>query len=189
MNKLTAALLLSAVLLCACATDSPPAVTDLTSASDTASVGSEAETSAAPEEKEFTGYALTVKSVRLLPGEVADVEALLGKPSDKLEAPSCVHPGNDVVYYYDGLEVVTSPNAAGKSYITSITVTSDSIKTEEGIAIGSTLADATAACGDYDKTKSVPDFGRYLFLKGRTSITLLTDPDNTVTSISYSFEG
>jgi len=192
MKKLTAALLLSALLLCACSTDEVPSDDTETSASETGTTAvsdqENTDTTDAPK-TEFVGYALTVNQVRLLPGEAADIEALLGKPADKLEAPSCIHPGNDIVYYYDGLEIVTSPSASGSSYITSVTVTDEEIKTEEGIAIGSDFADASKAYGTYDGTKSSPDFGRYVFLKGKTSLTLMTDPDGAVMSITYSFEG
>jgi len=127
-------------------------------------------------------------AVRLIPGATADIESLLGKPTEKLEAPSCIHEGNDIVYYYDGLEIVTSPGKNGSTVI-SLTLTSDAHKTEEGIAVGSSLADATAAYGAHDSKKSSPDFGRYVFLKSTTSLTLLTDADNIVTSISYTHEG
>ena len=52
-----------------------------------------------------------------------------------------------------------------------------------------TLEEAVAAYGDYDAAKSAPDFGRYVFVKSATLLTLLTDADNIVTSVSYSVEG
>ena len=190
MKKLTAALLLSAYILCACASEPVDHTTPVDPVTESASdsVGSTAaETSAAVPEAPYAGFALTVGAVRLLPGVTVGVDALLGKPLDTLTAPSCVHEGNDIVYYYDGMEIVTSPSAAG-NYIVSITLTGENRKTEEGISVGSSLADVTAAYGAFDKAKSVPDFGRYVFFKAKTSLTVLTDLDNTVISISYSYE-
>lgn len=184
MKKLTAALLLSALLLASCARDPVDPVSELSS--DTPAENDV--TSADAPSDEFEGFALTVGEVRLLPGVTVNVESLLGMPDDTLEAPSCVHEGNDVVFYYDGLEIVTSPSGAG-NIVTSITVTADTVKTEEGITIGSTLEEAVAAYGDYDAAKSAPDFGRYVFVKSATLLTLLTDADNIVTSVSYSVEG
>ena len=53
------------------------------------------------------GFSLTYKDVRLTPGVHMDVESVLGAPVDKTEAPSCLHDGNDTVYFYEDLEVVT----------------------------------------------------------------------------------
>ena len=188
MNKVTAALLLSALLLCACAQDG----TQTDTPSDTvgeATVQKE-DSTAVGTPVSFDGFALTLSSpaVRLMPGTAADIEAMLGKPKEKLEAPSCIHPGNDTVYYYDGLEIVTSPDK-DSSTITSVTLTSDAHKTEEGIAVGAALADASAVYGAHDTKKSSPDFGRYVFVKASTSLTILTDGDNVITSISYAHEG
>ncbi len=188
MNKLTAALLLSALLLCACAQDGTPS--DLPSDTVGEVAANTEENTPAQTPDEFKGFALTISSpaVRLMPGTAADIESLLGKAKEKLEAPSCIHPGNDMVYYYDGLEIVTSPDE-GKDIIISVTLTSDGHKTEEGISVGAALADASAVYGAHDAAKSSPDFGRYVFLKDKTSLTLLTDGDGVITSISYTHEG
>lgn len=187
MNKLTAALLISAMLLCACVQDGTSDVPTDTAGETTAEAAETVLDTAA--ETEFSGYALTLAkpAVRLIPGAAADIESLLGKPTEKLEAPSCIHEGNDTVYYYEGLEIVTSPGKSGSTVI-SLTLTSDTHKTEEGISVGSSLADAAAVYGAHDSTKSSPDFGRYVFLKSTTSLTLLTDADNVITSISYTHE-
>ena len=179
MKKLLSACLLSALVLTACA--SSPVDTETTSDSNMVTDGG---TAAA---ETFGGFALTVGEVRLLTGETADVTALLGTPKDTLQAPSCIHEGNDTVYYYDGLEVTTSPSDAG-DYILTIQITSEDMATEEGIRFGSSLEEAKAAYGDYDASLSSPDFGRYVFVRGGTSLTLLTDGDNLVNSITYTAE-
>jgi hypothetical protein len=179
MNKFLSALLLSALLLASCAGDPGASVTD--PSSDTAG----SESTAAP--AEFAGFALTVQDVRLLPGVTVGVDTLLGTPLETLEAPSCIHEGNDTVFLYEGLEIVTSPSDNG-NYVVSATVTSETLKTEEGIGIGSALADVTAVYGEWDADLSAPDFGRYVFVKAETSLTLLTDADEVVTSIVYAVE-
>lgn len=181
MKKLFSAFFVSALLLASCTAGPVEEATDPASGTDT--IG---ETSVSAVE-EFAGFALTVGNARLLTGEVADIPALLGNPNDTLEAPSCIHEGNDTVYYYDSLEVTTSPSAAG-NYILTVQVTSEDVKTEEGIGFGSTLDEAKAVYGEYDASLSSPDFGRYVFLRAGTSLTLLTDGDNLVTSITYTAE-
>lgn len=185
MNKLSAALVLAALLLVSCA-NTTPSQTELDSqlSNDTAveSVDSVKQDDPSPS---FEGFALTVGEIRLLPGEVADVEALLGAADDRLEAPSCLHDGNDTVYYYDGLEIVTSPSAAG-DYIISVTVSGEGIAAEEGFSVGDTFS-GVQSLGAADEELSAPDFGRYVYTRGDTSLTLLVT-DDVITSISYAYE-
>lgn len=185
MNKLSAALVLAALLLVSCA-DSTPSQTELDSqpSDDTTveSVNSVKQDDPAPA---FEGFALTVGEVRLLPGETADIEALLGKANDRLTAPSCVHEGDDTVYYYDGFEVVTSPSAAG-DYIISVTVSGEGIAAEEGFAVGDAFS-SVDSLGAADEDLSAPDFGRYVYTRGDTSLTLLVT-DDVISSITYAYE-
>ena len=181
MKNFLCALLFSALVLTSCASEPVDESTDLSSGLSTGG-----ETSASVPE-EFAGFALTVGDARLLTGETADVPTLLGMPKETLQAPSCIHEGNDTVYYYDGLEVTTSPSAAG-DFILTIQITSEDITTEEGIRFGSSLDEVKAACGAYDEKLSSPDFGRYVFVRAGTSLTVLTDGDNTVNGITYTAE-
>ena len=181
MKNFLCALLFSALVLTSCASEPVDESTDRSSGLSTGG-----ETSASVPE-EFAGFALTVGDARLLTGETADVPTLLGTPKETLQAPSCIHEGNDTVYYYDGLEVTTSPSAAG-DFILTIQITSEDITTEEGIRFGSSLDEVKAACGAYDEKLSSPDFGRYVFVRAGTSLTVLTDGDNTVNGITYTAE-
>lgn len=108
-----------------------------------------------------------------------DVESVLGAPVDKTEAPSCLHDGNDTVYFYEDLEVVTSPSAQGE-YIVSVTVISPAVITEEEITLGASISDALTALGDAEEA-----FGRYLFTRGNTTLTMMTDDAGIIVSISY----
>lgn len=187
MNKLPCALLITALLLSACSGQVTDPTRQLDSHGDNSAASDEITDSYSPVESEaFDGFALTADGVRLLPGVTVGVDTLLGTPDDTLEAPSCIHEGYDIVYYYSGLEIVTAPSAAG-NVVTSITVTSDEIETEEGVTIGSSFESVVAAYGDYDATLSAPDFGRYVFRRGSTTISMLLT-DDAVTSISYAVE-
>lgn len=72
----------------------------------------------------------------------------LGEATDFMEAPSCVHPGNDKVYTFEGFTVTSSPDADGNEYLGEITFTSDAVGFASGIMIGSSDADVTAEFGD-----------------------------------------
>ena len=117
--------------------------------------------------------------MRLTPGALADIQSLLGEPDDMLEAPSCVHDGSDILYFYDGVEIVTMPSDSGEQ-LYSISITADSVTTEEGLSIGMTGEDALRLYGDGTEA-----FGQYLFVRGKTSLQVMTDGDGAVTSITY----
>ena len=180
MNKLTAALLAVLLLLTACAVpaaDTPAGGT--TAAPLSASTAPAAETTAAADNDPAEGFALNYRGVRLMPGAAADVQSLLGDPDDKLEAPSCVHEGNDTLYYYEGVEIVTSPSGEGET-VYSLAVTGEDIPTEEGLTVGMSAEDALRLYGEGEEA-----FGQYVFVRGATSLKIMTDADGTVTSITY----
>lgn len=89
-------------------------------------------------------------SVVLVPGEKFDAQADgLSETIAYMEAASCYFDGLDKVFTYDGYEVTTYPKGDG-DYIQSINITSDAIKTDKGIGVGSTPAQLEAAYGkDY----------------------------------------
>lgn len=113
----------------------------------------------------------------------SDVLGALGKYNDKMEAPSCVHPGNDVLYYYNGYTVTTSPNAAGKSIVASIGITSDAVKLANGITVGSSASAVKAAFGD----KYTEVFGVITYEIGNGIVQIVCDAD-TVTAIAVTVE-
>ncbi len=181
MKKLSVLLAVLVLLLAACGTkpvsETPSDTVDAT-AEDT---GTPPAASAAP-------FAFSVQDARLVLGETADVEALFGAPLEVLEAPSCVHEGNDTMYEYEAFGVVTSPSAQG-AYVSSVALYTDAVTTEEGVKIGDSVDAALAAYGAaFSAEKSSPDFGMYVFVRGATSITMIADENGTVTAISYAAE-
>ncbi len=81
-------------------------------------------------------------------GAEADaILAALGTWLDYSESPSCAFEGMDKVYLYAGFRVQTY-SSGGKDYIHSVELTDDSVATAEGIAVGASAADVTAAYGE-----------------------------------------
>lgn len=177
MKKLAVMLILSVLIFGACTPADVPDVPDDTDSGVSDTAGDSETNPPAPTAED--GFSLTYKDVRLTPGVHMDVESVLGAPVDKTEAPSCLHDGNDTVYFYEDLEVVTSPSAQGE-YIVSVTVISPAVITEEEITLGASISDAIAACGEAEEA-----FGRYLFTRGNTTLTMMTDDDGVILSISY----
>ena len=175
MKKLLAALTL-ALLCAACSSADTPAPVN-----DPASDAQETEEAlkAVPAQENFS---LTVSGARLTLGAAADIEKLLGKADDKAEAPSCIHEGNDILYVYPDVEIVTSPSPQGQ-YISSITILSDALATEEGIRLGDAVSSALTAYGTVESS-----FGRYQFVRGASTLTVMTDDAGKITSMSYAFE-
>ncbi len=82
--------------------------------------------------------------------EITDVKKFFGNPpSPEISAPSCLGEGEDIVYSYDGFTVSEFKGTDGKSYVTSIIITGESVKTPKGVNVGSDENDALAALGDY----------------------------------------
>lgn len=181
MKKLIALFLLAALAFSAC--QSSPSSDDSLD-SDTDSESQDISSVSESEEQQPVDpvidiFALSYNGIRLIPGEVTDVVALLGEPEEQYEAPSCVHDGNDIVYSYSHFEVTTSPSAEG-DYISSITVYAESVKLEEGIGLGDNIADVIAICPDYTES-----FGRYTFTRKNTTLILMTDDNGIIIAISY----
>ncbi len=105
----------------------------------------------------------------------------LGKEIDFMEAASCVHPGNDKVYTFEGFTVTTSPDAKGDEYVAELSFLSDAVGFENGIMIGSSEEDVTAAFGDKYEEK----FGVRKYSVNGVTITF-TFTDKAVSALSVS---
>ena len=112
---------------------------------------------------------------------IATLTDTVGEYVDYMEAPSCVHEGSDKVYTYDGFMVSSSPAADGSEFITDVTFTSDAVGLDNGIMIGSSGDDVTAAFGENFEEQ----FGVRKYVSGDITLTI-TLSDNIVTSMSIS---
>ena len=112
---------------------------------------------------------------------IATLTDTVGEYVDYMEAPSCVHDGSDKVYTYDGFMVSSSPAADGSEFITDVTFTSDAVGLDNGIMIGSSGDDVTAAFGENFEEQ----FGVRKYVSGDITLTI-TLSDNIVTSMSIS---
>ena len=110
-----------------------------------------------------------------------DVLLSLGESNEVLEAPSCVHEGNDYVYVYDGFSVTTSPNEYGINRVSEIRIDSPEYSLECGIKVGSTIAEVENEFG----TDYTDSFGVISFTDGFTLISFITD-NGTVRNITLS---
>lgn len=110
---------------------------------------------------------------------MADVLAALGEPLSYFEAASCAFEGMDKIYTYSGFLITTEPGEDLQDYVNSIRLTDDSVTTPEGVHIGSSADDVTAAYGDGSQTANVISY-----TKGDSAINFVLESDKVV-SIEY----
>lgn len=102
----------------------------------------------APEVKAGSKYVLSYQGCPLpANADFAPLLAYLGDPASYFEAESCAFEGLDKTYTYDGVEIVTYPDG-DVDRISSVRILSGAVATPEGITIGSTPEDVTAAYGE-----------------------------------------
>ena len=96
-------------------------------------------------------YVFNVGSITVKINDEAEaVIGALGEALDYSESPSCAFEGLDKVYIYAGFRIQTYP-LNGKDYVYSVELTDDSVKTPEGIAIGSSADAVLKAYGEAGK--------------------------------------
>ena len=130
----------------------PPAVEDQGDAQTPADApsGGEPQTPAgpAPEVKAESKYVPAYQGCALpANADFAPLLTYLGDPVNYFEAESCAFEGLDKTYTYDGVEIVTYPDE-DVDRISSVRILSEAVSTPEGITIGSTPEDVTAAYGE-----------------------------------------
>jgi hypothetical protein len=112
--------------------------------------------------------------------DAAPIIEALGDPAQYFEAASCAFQGLDKIYTYNGFEINTYPNG-DKDYISTVYFLDDSVTTDQGIYLGSTLDEVIDAYGE-DYTQ---ESGEYTYTLGQTKLAFIIE-DETVTSITYS---
>ena len=109
---------------------------------------------------------------------MADVLAALGEPASYFEAESCAFEGLDKTYTYSGFVITTRPDGE-QDYINSIRLTDDSVVTPEGVYIGCSADDVTAAYGEGDRTETVISY-----TKGNSAMNFILEGGKVI-SIEY----
>lgn len=127
-----------------------------------------------------SGFTFVVNEIEIGMNEpTAPIVEALGSASNYFESPSCAFQGIDKTYTYSGFELYTYPKNK-VDYVSSIYVLDGSVSTKEGIHLGSTLEEMTAAYGsDYKE-----DLGAYTYTKDKSTLTFIID-NGTVSSIEY----
>lgn len=127
-------------------------------------------------------FVFTYENVDITLGaEPTEILAKLGEPKSKLDVPSCAHDGTDHVYTYTNM-VLTVYQATGAEtgYISDVRISSDLVKTPEGLEIGMTPEDARSKYGDADQETDV----LWTYKRG-TSELVLTIKAGKIVSIEY----
>lgn len=97
-----------------------------------------------------------------------------GKPNSYSKKKSCAYKGLDRTRQYDDFILGTYSNSKkGAEYVLSITFLTSSIKTKDGIGIGSSKNDMLNAYG----TKCTKSNGVYIYTKGKTKLMLQVKND------------
>lgn len=107
-----------------------------------------------------------------------EVLSRLGDAQTYFESASCAFEGLDKQYGYSGFEITTRPEDTG-DYVNSILLTDDSAATPEGVYIGCTPEQVTAAYGAGEETP-----GGVRYTRGDTTLSFILE-DGKVVSIEY----
>ncbi len=127
-------------------------------------------------------YIFTIDSTSIaIGGEKDAVVIALGEPRDIDRTGSCKTEEMDETYYYAGFDL-RFEYSTGKGYLVyMIELKDDTVKTPEGIAIGSSRDAVLEAYG----TPTLESSGNLIYRKGGTELTILFGGD-TVEVIRYS---
>lgn len=111
--------------------------------------------------------------------DAAPIVKELGEPVDYFEAASCAFQGLDKQFYYLGFELGTYPKG-DKDFVSYVNFLDDTVSTDRGIYLGSTLEELLTAYGkDY-----IQEGTSYVYKKGETKLTFIVEED-AVTQITY----
>jgi uncharacterized lipoprotein YmbA len=127
------------------------------------------------------GYSFTYQEVAIpMNTEAASIVEALGEPVNYFEAASCAFQGLDKIYYYNSFELGTYPNA-GKDYVSYVNLLDDTVTTDQGIFLGSSLTELKDAYGEDFTIEG----SAYIYRLGDTKLTFIVEADE-VKQITYS---
>ena len=148
----------------------------------TACGGSGEKSSEASSQSQSTGdaYVFEYKGTKIaMNAQAAAIVEALGEPKNYVERPSCAFNGLDKEYNYGSFILYTYP-MDDVDYVLQVVLMDDLVSTAEGISIGASRDQVTAAYGDGAKTVGTsPEYD-----KGDCQLTFVMDGD-TVKSIQY----
>ncbi|MCD8211433.1 MAG: hypothetical protein LUC17_00180 [Oscillospiraceae bacterium] len=123
------------------------------------------------------GYTLTLDGVKIeMEAPAEPIVEELGEPKDFFESESCAFEGLDKEYTYSGFKLKTYP-VDDVDYVSSVVFMDDTISTDEGITIGSTLEEVVEAYGeDYTEKGS-----SLTYTKSETSLIIGLQDDKVAT--------
>ena len=128
------------------------------------------------------GYVFLVSSASdyavSIDDDMAGVLDALGEPNQYFEAASCAFNGLDKTYTYAGFVIITRPDG-DKDFVQSIRLTDDSVTTPEGIYIGCSADEVTAAYGEGEKTDTL-----LICASGHTALYFVLENEKVI-SIEY----
>ena len=103
-----------------------------------------------------------------------------GKYNDSFESENCAFGDKDITYIYDDLEIEAYGNSKGEMIVYSIVLTSENVKTNEGIGLYDSLDDIISKYGDgYQK-----DGNTYRYVHNNTELVFVTQ-NNIIETIEY----
>ncbi|MBR3679564.1 MAG: hypothetical protein IKL87_05120 [Oscillospiraceae bacterium] len=158
-----------------------PVATTPTSADDTAASDQNGAATENQSGAPSFSYTTTGGIELVINAECDPLVAQLGEPSQTFEAPSCAFEGTSYTYTYDGFTVETYPDQ-GVNRVYAVTLTDAAAKTKEGVAVGASVADVTAACGAADVESDA-----FLVYNGEGVDLQFFLEDGTVSSIVYTY--
>ena len=139
-------------------------------------------TQSAGGQTEAGGYVFAVSKANgytvAIDDNMADVLAALGEPLSYFEAASCAFEGLDKTYTYSGFVITTRPDG-DQDYVNSIRLTDDSVVTPEGVYIGCSEDEVTAAYGEGSRTETVISY-----TKGNSAMNFVLEGGKVI-SIEY----
>lgn len=111
--------------------------------------------------------------------EFAPLLDYIGEPDSYFEAASCAFDGLDKTYTYGDIEIITYPDG-DKDYISSVRLLGNSVSTPEGVTVGSSQEDVTAAYGENYTAVG----GQFAYEDGDTNLYILFQ-DGAAVSVEY----